>query len=106
MWAQFLQAYLTKKAAEGGKGGQGIPELPDMDENDGFLSSIMSMKNQANNMKPEIPNMPFYENMMDDMYKLKGGMAVNLGLPMDAFMTDEDFRRTGTTPYYGRGYYR
>lgn len=42
------------------------------------------------------------DQIQDYPYKLKGGMAVNLGLPMDAFMTADDFRRTGTAKYLGR----
>ena len=29
-------------------------------------------------------------------YKLKAGLAVNLGMPMDTFMSTNDFKRTGT----------
>lgn len=44
-------------------------------------------------------NTPKQVNQLMDMpYKLKAGAATNLGMPMDTFMSDRDFQRTGTTP--------
>lgn len=83
-----------------------------------FISKAISAKNALENAPMEMPGiggalkakdqyqqqkqgflnniMPQAINNISDMkYKMRAGLASNLGMPMDTFIDDEDFYRAG-----------
>lgn len=94
MWNALAKIMLEKQLAQktlSKKIGAASSVIPGYDKINDIQDNISS--GQQNFMDKNIPQLG---QLQDFPYKLKAGMANNLGMPMDAFMTDNDFQRTGT----------